>query len=47
MRFDVYAVDDESVIYDVEMQNVNEGDLPERSRYAQAMLDVEQLERGQ
>ena len=46
VRFDVYAVDDESVIYDVEMQNVNEGNLPERARYAQAMLDMEQLERG-
>ena len=47
VRFDVYAVDDESVIYDVEMQNANEGDLPQRARYAQAMIDLEQLDRAQ
>ena len=46
VRFDVYAQDDEKVIYDVEMQNVDKGHLPKRIRYAQAMIDLNQLERG-
>ena len=33
VRFDVYAQDDEKVIYDVEMQNVDKGHLPKRIRY--------------
>ena len=47
VRFDVYAKDDQSVVYDVEMQNANRGDLPRRVRYAQSLMDLEQLERGE
>ena len=46
MRFDVYAKDDEAVVYDVEMQNLKEGALERRVRYSQSMIDVENLEKG-
>jgi len=46
VRFDVYAKDDRSVIYDVEMQNASKESLPKRARYNQALIDLEQLERG-
>ena len=46
VRFDIYAEDDENAIYDVEMQNINKGHLPKRMRYAQAIIDLNQLERG-
>lgn len=46
VRFDVYAKDDQSVIYDVEMQNALRDHLPKRTRYAQSMIDLDQLGRG-
>ena len=46
VRFDIYAKDDQSVVYDVEMQNAKKADLPRRARYAQSLMDLEQLERG-
>ena len=47
VRFDVYAEDDESTVYDVEMQNAREGDLPKRIRYSQSAIDIRMLERGE
>ena len=46
VRFDVYARDDDSVVYDVEMQNALRDHLPKRTRYIQGLLDLEMLERG-
>ena len=46
VRFDVYCEDEEGNAFDVEMQNVNEGDLPLRARYYQAMMDSGLLEKG-
>ena len=46
VRFDVYAKDNEAVVYDVEMQNLKEGALERRVRYSQSMIDVENLEKG-
>ncbi|MBQ1470945.1 MAG: hypothetical protein IIZ34_01125, partial [Eubacterium sp.] len=33
VRMDIYFEDDEKALYNLEMQNSNEGDLPRRSRY--------------
>ena len=46
VRFDVYCEDEKGNAFDVEMQNVNEGDLPLRARYYQSMMDSEILRRG-
>lgn len=47
VRFDIYASDEMQVEYNVEMQNVNEKNLPKRSRYHQAELDVMSLKPGE
>ncbi len=46
VRFDVYAEDDENVIYDVEMRNAKRDSLPKRIRYSQGMIDLNLIERG-
>ena len=46
VRFDVYAKDDRSTVYDIEMQNAKQPLLAKRARYAQSLMDLEQLERG-
>ena len=46
VRFDVYATDDRTVIYDVEMQNVDRDNLPKRVRYSQGLIDLDAMERG-
>lgn len=46
VRFDVYMEDDDQTIYDIEMQQAREQDLPKRMRYYQGMIDLSQLERG-
>ncbi len=40
IRLDVYAQDDTGDNYNVEMQGENQGNLPKRSRYHQAKMDV-------
>lgn len=47
VRFDIYASDEMQVEYNVEMQNVNEKNLPKRSRYHQAEMDVMSLKPGE
>lgn len=47
VRLDVYANDGMCVNYNVEAQNENEGDLPKRSRYHQAEIDVSSLKPGE
>ena len=46
VRFDVYMEDDESTVYDIEMQTTTRGDLPKRMRYYQGMIDLNLIERG-
>ena len=43
---DIYVEDDEKALYNLEMQNSNEGDLPRRSRYYQSLMDLAMAERG-
>lgn len=47
VRLDIYANDEIEVNYNVEAQNKNEGNLPKRSRYHQAEMDVSSLKPGQ
>lgn len=46
IRLDVYAQDDEGDNYNVEMQGENQGNLPKRSRYHQAKMDVMSIPPG-
>lgn len=46
-RFDIFAQDEEDTVYNAEMQKKNKGNLPKRSRYYQAHLDVALLELGE
>lgn len=46
IRLDIYLEDAENTVYNVEMQAKNEGDLPERSRYYQAVIDINLIEKG-
>lgn len=47
VRLDVYASDKMNVGYNLEMQNKNEGNLPKRSRYHQAEMDLTSLKSGE
>lgn len=46
IRIDVYVEDGENTVYAVEMQARNTGELPERSRYYQAVVDMNLIEKG-
>ena len=43
IRLDVYAEDDAGTVYDVEMQTVDTGNLPRRTRYYQSAIDTDWL----
>lgn len=47
VRFDVYARDEVDVSYNMEMQNSHKSELPKRSRFHQAELDVAELKPGE
>ena len=47
IRLDVYATDELQVGYNVEMQKRNRGNLPQRSRFYQAQIDVGALKPGE
>ncbi len=47
VRMDVFADDGSGTIYDVEMQNVNEGDLTLRTRYLLSSFDRDRIQRGE
>lgn len=47
IRLDVLGRDELEVSYDLEMQNENENNLPKRSRYYQAELDLAGLKPGE
>ena len=46
VRLDVYVKDDQGTVYNVEMQATDTGELPQRSRYYQSMIDLDMLEKG-
>ena len=46
IRLDVIGMDDQGSLYQVEMQKKNTFNLPKRSRYYQAQVDVTLLEPG-
>ncbi len=49
VRLDVYVEDDQGNIYDIEMQTTDYSspeELPKRSRYYQAMIDLDVLNKG-
>ena len=48
VRLDVYVQDEQNVIYDIEMQTTDgtDGELAKRTRYYQAMIDMDVLEKG-
>lgn len=46
IRVDVYT-EDKNHVFDIEMQTTLEDDLPERSRYYQALMDVDKLKSGE
>lgn len=47
IRMDVYVLDEEGSVYNVEMQNANEGNLLKRSRYYQGTIDKDCISPGQ
>lgn len=46
VRLDVYVKDEKGTVYNVEMQALNKDDLRKRSRYYQAMIDQDLMEKG-
>ena len=46
VRLDVYIEDDRHMVYNVEMQAANPGNLPKRSRYYQGMIDLNLILKG-
>lgn len=46
IRLDVYVRDEHNRVFDVEMQAVDTGELPKRSRYYQSLIDVSELDAG-
>jgi len=46
IRMDVYAADGKGTVYDIELQNVNEGNLARRSRYYLSANDMDCITRG-
>ena len=46
VRLDIYAADDVSTVYNVEMQATYAEDLPKRSRYYQSCIDMDLLDKG-
>lgn len=47
IRMDFYAEDEDGRIFNVEMQKRNEGNLPKRTRFYQALVDAPLLKRGE
>ena len=47
VRLDIFASDEQNVDYNLEMQNIDEKNLPQRSRYHQAEMDLSSLKPSQ
>ena len=45
IRLDVYVKDEEDVVYNVEVQNTENDNLPKRSRYYHDLIDLDFLEK--
>ena len=46
VRLDVYVMDEQHTVYNVELQTTNKDNLPRRSRYYQSMIDLDLIEKG-
>jgi len=46
VRLDIYVQDGKNTVYNVEMQVENTGELPQRSRQHQSIIDVDLLDKG-
>lgn len=44
---DVYIKDNKDVVYDIEMQTTDTGELPKRSRYYKGMIDLQLIDIGE
>ena len=47
IRMDFYVEDSEGRVFDVEMQKRNEGNIPKRTRFYQALIDAPMLKSGE
>ena len=47
IRLDFYVEDDQGQVFDVEMQKRNEGNIPKRTRFYQALIDAPMLKSGE
>lgn len=47
IRMDFYAVAEDRTVFDVEMQKRNEGNIPKRTRFYQALVDSPMLKSGE
>lgn len=47
IRLDLYVRDDKNSVYDIELQAVNTGELPKRSRYYQSIIDLQLIDAGE
>ena len=47
IRMDFYAVAEDGTVFDVEMQKRNEGNIPKRTRFYQALVDSPMLKSGE
>ena len=46
VRMDIFLRDEKKSVYDIEMQACTSAELPKRSRYYTAMLDLDMLDKG-
>lgn len=46
VRLDIYVKDEKNTVYSIEMQVLNQGNLPKRSRYYQGMIDLQLIDKG-
>ncbi len=46
VRLDMYVRDDEGTVYNVEMQSTDTYELPQRTRYYQALMALDQINRA-
>lgn len=47
IRLDIRAADGKGKIYDIEIQNDNNGAVPKRARYNSSIIDANELEKGE
>ena len=47
VRLDVYVRDGKGTVYNVEMQATNTDELPQRARYYQSLIALDQINRGE